>query len=65
MVEYKEAKEVFQHMPKVRVGDQIVKILLRPGVEDPSAPIGGMLYNRERATRAGDPRSAPVLPAGG
>lgn len=64
VVEYKEAREVFQHMPKVRVGDQTVRVVLQPGVEDPSAPAGGMLHNRERAARAGDPRSKSVLPAG-
>ena len=59
VIEYLEARDVVQNVSEVRVGGESVRVVLRPGVEDPTAPAGGMLYNRERAMRAGDPRSAP------
>lgn len=46
VVEYLEARNVVQDVSEVRVGDQTVRVVLRPGVEDPSAPVGGMLCNR-------------------
>ena len=64
-VEYLTARNVTQDVSEVWVGNQAVRVILRSGVDDPSAPPGGMLHNRELAARAGDQGSAPGPPARG
>jgi hypothetical protein len=52
-VEYLDAQHVNWLNGSVIVGGREVNIVLKPGVTDPSAPPGGMLYNLQ-----GRPRSA-------
>jgi hypothetical protein len=44
-IEFLEAREHSLSRPTVTVGDQTIEIALAPGIVDPSAPGGGMLYN--------------------
>lgn len=47
-VEYLDAKDEGLEQPVASVSGRKVTVLLRPGVTDPSAPPGGMLYNLEK-----------------
>jgi|SRR5882724_6517187 len=46
-VEYLQARWVQQRAPSATLGNEEIKINLRSGVADPSAPPGGMAYNRD------------------
>jgi hypothetical protein len=49
LVEFEEAKSSDVERPTVMVAGRTVRVTLRPGVTDSTAPPGGMLYNiRER-----------------
>ena len=48
-VEYLGAQIAKLSKPEVEVGGSIVRVVFRPGINDPRAPAGGMLYNLERA----------------
>lgn len=52
-VEYLDAQDVHWLNGSVILGGREIKIVLKPGVNDPSAPSGGMLYNLQ-----GRPRGA-------
>lgn len=45
VVEYLSARSAIVRTPKVNMGKKEVSIVLRGGINDPSAPPGGMLYN--------------------
>jgi len=44
-VEFLNAKSSKLEVPSVSVGGRMVSIAIRPGVADPTAPAGGMLYD--------------------
>lgn len=44
-VEFLEAIDISQPAPTVQAGSHGIRIILRPGISDPKAPPGGMLYN--------------------
>jgi len=49
-VEYQRADEDSLLVPAVHLADRTIQVVLRAGVTDPTAPAGGMQYNRvERA----------------
>ena len=48
IVEYLEALSANLVKPKLRMAGQDFRIMLKPGVEDRTAPSGGMLYNLRR-----------------
>ncbi len=52
-VEYHEARDDTLLRPAVMVPGSTVHVVLRPGVADPGAPSGGMLYNLQG--RPGEP----------
>jgi hypothetical protein len=52
VVEYLEARDQTLGLASVSVAGRAIKVSLRSGVSDPTAPAGGMLYNLER-TRGG------------
>jgi hypothetical protein len=45
VIEYREAREETLKRTAVSVGGRTIKVSLRSGVNDPTAPPGGMLYN--------------------
>jgi hypothetical protein len=47
-VEYQHARAETLDKPSLEIGGREVHIALRPGVSDPTAPVGGMLFNLER-----------------
>lgn len=51
-VEYLDAKEASLDKAHVRLAGRDITIALQKGVEDPSAPPGGMLYNLEHGKRS-------------
>jgi hypothetical protein len=51
-VEVLEARKIVRHKPSAQLGSADFHIQLVPGVEDTSAPAGGMLYNLERANQS-------------
>ena len=53
-VEYLEAQRVKVLHPTTAILDRTVTVALQPGIIDPSAPPGGMLYNLQ-----GRPQDAP------
>jgi hypothetical protein len=50
-VEFEAAERDSVLRPTVRVAGESVHVSLRRGITDPTAPAGGMLYNRQRAAR--------------
>jgi len=52
VVEYLDARDQALGRASVSVAGRTIKVSLRSGVSDPTAPPGGMLYNLER-TRGG------------
>ena len=52
-VEYLRAREALTHAPALSRRQDGLRVVLRAGVEDPSAPSGGMQHNRERTGAAG------------
>jgi hypothetical protein len=48
IVEYKSVERVSMKRSSAKVGNAMVTIDLRPGIVDPTAPAGGMLYNKNR-----------------
>jgi hypothetical protein len=52
VVEYLEARDQTLGRASVSVAGRAIKVSLRSGVRDPTAPAGGMLFNLER-TRGG------------
>jgi hypothetical protein len=44
-VEYLDAKTSQVESPVARAAGRAITVVLRPGVRDPTAPAGGMLYN--------------------
>jgi len=52
-VEYLDAQHVNWYNGTVIVSGREIKIILKPGVNDPSAPPGGMLYNLQGRPRSG------------
>lgn len=52
VVEYLDARDQTLERASVSVAGRAIKVSLRSGVSDPTAPAGGMLYNLER-TRGG------------
>ena len=46
-IEFREAEQSKVSQPLSRVGKRQVSVSLSPGVTDPTAPPGGMLYNRQ------------------
>ena len=52
VVEYLEARDQTLGRASVSVAGRAIKVSLRSGMSDPTAPAGGMLYNLER-TRGG------------
>ncbi|HLL81738.1 MAG TPA: hypothetical protein VK420_03765 [Longimicrobium sp.] len=53
-IEYQEARADTLLHPAVTLAGRVIRVVLRPGVPDPGAPPGGMLYNLRG--RAGEPR---------
>lgn len=53
-VEYLEAKRAKVLHSATTIGGRTINVVLHPGVSDPSAPSGGMLYNLQ-----GRPQDAP------
>jgi len=51
-IEYWDARQQSLERASVNVAGRIIKVSLRSGINDPTAPAGGMLYNLER-TRSG------------
>jgi hypothetical protein len=51
--EYLEAKSAEVLRESVGVAGEQVAVILRPNINDPSAPAGGMLYNLEKNRRIG------------
>ena len=51
LIEYREAQIDTLLRPAAQVAGAQIVVELRPGVSDPSAPGGGMLYNLERKVR--------------
>jgi len=49
VIEYLEARDQRLERASVSVEGRVIKVSLRSGVNDPTAPAGGMLYNLERA----------------
>lgn len=58
-VEFFSAREVTRHVSSIEVADRTVRVALRSGVSDPTAPPGGMLYNLQ-----GRPHDRPVRASG-
>jgi hypothetical protein len=56
-VEYFEAKTAKVAESSVQVGGRDIWVALQPGVSDPAAPIGGMLYNLNLERSRGAPPS--------
>ncbi|MGB2715425.1 MAG: hypothetical protein WBC51_14685 [Vicinamibacterales bacterium] len=52
VIEYLEARDQTLERKTVSVAGRVIKVSLRSGVNDPTAPAGGMLYNLE-LTRGG------------
>ena len=52
VIEYLDAREQRLERASVSVGGRTIKVSLRSGINDPTAPAGGMLYNLE-LTRGG------------
>lgn len=50
-VEYRDAKDVRVRSATAVIGSDTVRILLRDGITDSTAPAGGMLYNLQRSRR--------------
>lgn len=50
-VEFAAAQRDSVLQPAVRVAGEAVRVTLRPGIPDPTAPGGGMLYNRQHPAR--------------
>ena len=48
-IEYRDAKSANLDQPRVAIASRQVSVTLAGGIEDPSAPPGGMLYNLQRA----------------
>jgi len=48
LIEYQKADSSEVDQPSVVVAGRTVRVVLRPGVTDPNAPPGGMLYNKRR-----------------
>jgi hypothetical protein len=55
VIEYLEARDQTLERKTVSVAGRAIKVSLRSGVNDPTAPAGGMLYNLE-LTRGGKER---------
>ena len=53
-IEYLEAKRVTAVHSAASIGGRTINVALRPGIQDSSAPAGGMLYNLQ-----GRPQDAP------
>jgi hypothetical protein len=53
VVEYLEARDQTLGRASVSVAGRAIKVSLRSGVSDPTAPAGGMLYNLERTRGVG------------
>src|SRR5439155_25238344 len=51
VIEYQHADEAEVRKPTIRIGGQIVTVLMNSGVSDSTGTSGGMLYNRERNRR--------------
>ena len=51
VVEYQTARQVALRDSAVTLGPRTVHVVLRPGVADPQAPGGGMLYNLQGRPR--------------
>lgn len=47
-IEYLEAKQADVATPSASVGGERVDVILKSGILDPTAPAGGMLYNRQK-----------------
>jgi hypothetical protein len=47
-IEYFTAKSASLDISSVKIGAEIINVQLRSGVDDPTAPAGGMLYNLEK-----------------
>ncbi len=47
-VEYLEAREQSLEQASINVAGRTIKVSLRSGIDDPTTPAGGMLYNLER-----------------
>ena len=55
VIEYREAREEILKRTTVSLAGRTIKVALRSGVNDSTAPAGGMLYNLELA-RVGKPK---------
>ena len=53
VVEYLDARDQTLERASVSVAGRAIKVSLRSGVSDPTAPAGGMLYNLERTRGEG------------
>ena len=51
-VEYLDAKKVWLNKPNIRLAGREITVVLQAGVEDRTAPAGGMLDNLERGRRS-------------
>jgi hypothetical protein len=51
VIQYLEARQDTLERAAVNVAGRTIKVSLRRGVDDPTAPGGGMLYNLERMRR--------------
>jgi hypothetical protein len=51
VIEYLEARDQTLERKTVGVAGRAIKVSLRSGVNDPTAPAGGMLYNLELTRR--------------